>query len=207
MSAVLAHVAGPQFVPATVTPLTPVEAAGRLQAYPETNRDSGPLLMALIWVETTGRPIAYNVGNITANERYAGEAWRPPWFEVGPNSSPKMLELNRRMNQGQAPRAFRAYPSFADGFHDYMSHLSRSYPEVLSAANTGSAVQFVDALSQRYSRDYGPRHYRTFSALQKRFAPFFSGLSASHQKLPPSQLDVTGGTLLLLALLVAKAVS
>ncbi len=205
---ILARIAGGA-VPATVTPLTPTEAAGRLTAYPATNRDSGPLLMALIWVETTGRPIAYNVGNITAGDRYQGDFWRPPWFEVGPQASPRLLELHERMKRGQAPKAFRAYASFADGFHDYMTQLGSTFPEVLAAANTGDAAQFVQALSLKYSRDYGPKHVRSFRALQTQFEPFFKGLSASHQtsNLP---LDLSrssfGGALLFGGLyLLAKA--
>lgn len=186
MKTVLARVHGPAFVPATVTPLTPVEAAGRLRAYPQTNRLSGPLLMALIWVETQGRPIAYNVGNITASARWEGDAWRPPWFEVGPNSSPRLLELNARMKAGKAPSAFRAYENFADGFHDYMSQLKANFPEVLEAANTGDASRFVDALSLKYSRDYGAKHYRSFRALQSQFEPWFKDLSASHRTDSPS---------------------
>lgn len=205
---VLARVAGPAFVPAAVTPLAPVEAAGRLRAYPATNRQSGPLLMALIWVETSGRPIAYNVGNITASEtRYDGEAWRPPWFEVGPTSSPRLLELNRRMKEGKAPKAFRAYANFADGFHDYMSQLEKTFPEVLQAAHTGDATAFVDALSQKYSRDYGSKHYRTFRTLQAQFEPWFKDLSASHRanSHPSNQL---GGALLFGGLfLLAKALA
>jgi hypothetical protein len=178
---VLARVQGPAFVPAVVTPLTPVEAAGRLRAYPETNRLSGPLLMALIWVETQGRPIAFNVGNITASARYDGEAWRPPWWEVGPSSSPRLLELNARMKAGKAPSAFRAYENFADGFHDFMSQLKANFAEVLEAANTGDAARFVDALSLKYSRDYGAKHYRSFRTLQSQFEPWFKDLSASHR--------------------------
>ncbi len=207
MGAVLARVSGPQFVPATVTPLKPVEAAGRLRAYPETNRDSGPLLLALIWVETTGRPIAHNVGNITASDRYDGEAWRPPWFEVGPQSSPRLLELNRRMREGKAPKAFRAYPSFADGFHDYMSQLQRNFPEVLQAANTGNATEFVDALSLKYSTDYGPKHYRSFAGLQKQFEPFFKDLSASHRSTSLPRNAAGEALLLFGAYMLAKALA
>jgi len=203
--AVLARVSGPSFVPAVVTPLTPTEAAGRLMAYPQTNRNSGPLLMALIWVETTGRPIKFNVGNLTASDRYDGEAWRPPWFEVGPQSSPRLIALHERMKAGQAPRAFRAYGSFADGFHDYMSQLGKTFPEVLDAANTGDAAQFVQALSLKYSRDYGPAHVRTFAALQKEFEPFFKGLSASHQSVT-SLPKIAGEALLFAGLyLLSKA--
>jgi len=209
VKAVLARVQGPSFVPAVVTPLTPVEAAGRLRAYPHTNKQSGPLLMALIWVETTGRPIAYNVGNITASEaKYEGDAWRPPWFEVGPTSSPRLLELHRRMLEGKAPKAFRAYSNFADGFHDYMVQLERSFPEALAAANTGDAAAFVDALSQKYSKDYGPKHYRTFKALQTQFEPWFKDLSASHRPALTSPSSQLGGALLFGGiLLLAKALS
>lgn len=208
MKTVLARVAGPAFVPAVVTPLKPVEAAGRLRAYPATNRASGPLLMALIWVETQGRPIAYNVGNITANEqRYEGEAWRPPWFEVGPNSSPRLLELNARMKAGKAPKAFRAYNNFADGFHDFMGQLERTFPEVLEAANTGDATRFVDALSVKYSKDYGAKHYRTFRTLQAQFEPWFKDLSASHRTNLPSNSQFGEALLFGGLFLLAKALS
>ena len=179
--ATVATVTGLDIVPAQRTPLAPLEAAGRLSAYPEVNRTSGPLLMALIWVETAGNPTAYNVGNITASERYNGQAWRPPWFTVGPNSSDKMKRLNARMRAGTAPKAFRAYSNFAEAFDDFMVQMNRSFPEVLAAANTGDARAFVDALSLKYSKDYGPSHYPAFSHHQTRFSPLFSNLPASHR--------------------------
>jgi hypothetical protein len=185
MTAALQTVVGePQIVPAVTTPITAPIAAAQLRQWPEVDANNGPLLLSLIFVETGGglKTQNYNVGNITAGDRYTDKAWRPPWFEVGPDSSPKLIALHARMLAGEAPKAFRAYPNFASGFSDFKAQLRTNFPEVLEAADTADARSFVDALSKRYSRDYGPGHYQTFEALQQRFQSLFSDIKPRETK-------------------------
>lgn len=173
-------------VPPVRTPLAPAEAVTRLKTYPLVNRANGPLLLALIWIETGAgnSSFGFNVGNIAAASSYQGQAWRPPWFEIGPDASPRLQELHARMMAGQAPSAFRSYSDFTAGFNDFISQLKISFPEVLAAAQTGDSAQFVQALSLKYSKDYGPQHVRSFETLRKQFEPLFSDLSAPVNTLP-----------------------
>jgi hypothetical protein len=168
-------------VPAVSTPLDATEAAKHLRAWPETDGSSGPLFLALIFVETAGgrRTKSHNPGNVTADERrYNGEAFRPEWFELGPNPTPKMRALHDRMLAGTAPKAFRAYADFGAGFSDLAEQLRRNFGSVIDAARNGNARSFVDALSERYSKDYGPAHYKAFEELQSKFRPLFADLPA-----------------------------
>lgn len=121
---------------------------------PETNELA--LLHALVWIETAqGKSVQnFNLGNITASENFPGDAWRPPWFELDENSSPRDTELHELMLKGKAPRAFRSYPSLEAGARDFVRTLRASFPEVLIAARESDSEKFRVALSQKYSKDY-----------------------------------------------------
>lgn len=186
-------------VPATVTHLTALEALGSLlTVMPNLSRQSATLLLALIWVETgRGNVVQHNVGNLTAGASWTGAVWRPPWFELKPDASPRLQTLHALMLQGKAPSAFRAYETSEAGFRDFANVLNRQFPEVLAAATTGSADQLVNALKRRYSADYGKSHVQTFQRLQAEFAPLTAGM-------PAGTVAPAGANLSALALLFAK---
>jgi len=171
-----------QIIPAVVTPITPEQARIALvAAMPGIDRDTGTLLLALCWIETaSGHLVNFNAGNITANDKWPGGAWRPPWFTVDPSSPPHMVELHEKMLHGQAPSAFRAYGSLLEGFQDFAHVLRGQFPSVLAAAATGDAAQFVRALHDSgYSHDYGPAHVPGMQHLQQQLGPQFAGFPSA----------------------------
>lgn len=118
----------------------------------------------------------HNIGNITASERFDGAVWRPPWFELDPGAlqrgevSPKLVELHEAMLRGQAPSAFRAYPSADDGARDFARVLAKNFPEVLRAARVPNAENFRKALAEKYSHDYrNPAATKSLAALMRDF--------------------------------------
>jgi hypothetical protein len=174
-----------QIVPAVATPITAEQARVALvAAMPGIDRETGSLLLALVWIETArGHLMNWNAGNITAGPRWEGLAWRPPWFELeDAQSSPKLLELHERMLRGTAPSAFRAYSSLLEGFQDFARVLRGQFPTVLAAAATGDARAFVTALHDSgYSRDYSPAHVPNMTALQAELGQQFEGFPTSRQ--------------------------
>jgi hypothetical protein len=159
---------------------------------PGIDRETGTLLLALVWIETAhGHLMNNNAGNITASDKWPGNAWRPPWFDLSqgaPGSSAwaptsaKLIELHERMLHGQAPSAFRAYDSLIEGFQDFARVLRSQFKSVLEAAKTGDARTFVTALHDSgYSRDYSPAHVPTMTALQAELAPQFEGFPTARQ--------------------------
>lgn len=173
-----------QIVPAVSTPITPEQAKVALvAAMPGIDRETGSLLLALVWIETArGHLMNWNAGNISAGERWPGLAWRPPWFELTPASSPKLVELHERMLHGTAPSAFRAYGSLLEGFQDFARVLRAQFASVLTAAATGDARTFVQALHDSgYSRDYSPAHVPGMTALQAELGQQFAGFPTARQ--------------------------
>ncbi len=173
-----------QIVPAVATPITAEQARVALvAAMPGIDRETGSLLLALVWIETArGHLMNWNAGNITAGPRWEGAAWRPPWFEVSEGSSPKLIELHERMLRGTAPSAFRAYSSLLEGFQDFARVLRSTFPTVIAAAGTGDARAFVQALHDSgYSRDYSPAHVPNMTALQAELGQQFAGFPSHAQ--------------------------
>lgn len=177
-----------QIVPAVRTALSAQQALDALlAAMPGLDRESAALLLSLVWVETgAGGLMNFNAGNISAGERFAGNAWRPPWFNLalvealpeGANKT-RLRETHFRMLAGQAPSAFRAYSSAAEGFADFARVLGAQFRSVLEAAATGRAAAFVTALHDSgYSRDYNAAHIPTFVKLQHQFEPLVAHLPA-----------------------------
>lgn len=175
-----------RIVPAVPTPITPEQARVALvAAMPGIDRESGGLLLALVWIETArGHLQNWNAGNITAGPQWQGDAWRPPWFEVTAETAlhPKLIELHQKMLHGEAPSAFRAYGSLLEGFQDFARVLRAQFPSVLAAARTGDARAFVQALHDSgYSRDYSPAHVPTMTALQAELGQQFAGFPSAAQ--------------------------
>lgn len=175
-----------QIVPAVRTGMSAQQARDALlAALPGLDRETAALLLALVWVETgAGGLMNFNAGNISASERFDGTAWRPPWFSLAdvealPDSPKKnvLRETHFRMLGGQAPSAFRAYRSAAEGFGDFARQLASSFRSVLDAGASGSPAAFVQALHDSgYSRDYNSSHIPTFTKLQQQFAPLVAHL-------------------------------
>lgn len=151
--------------------------------------------MALAWVETAhGQSVVQNnLGNVTAGASWSGDYWRPPWYPEPPPE--KYKELHARMLAGQAPRAFRAYPTSLDGWKDFAREFLRR-KSLVQAAMADDATAFVRALVDTgYSSDYKPEHVATFATLvqgfraQGYFAPFIGyslGTSSDVAKLKPA---------------------
>lgn len=115
----------------------------------EPSRREREWTLAQIWLETAqGSALwQHNVGNITAGPSWQGDIWRPNWFEEpGPDASERTRELHRLMLEGRAPSAFRAYPSLEAGAADYVRQLDRSFPELLRAMGSGSALTVARAV-------------------------------------------------------------
>jgi len=173
-----------QIVPAVSTPITAEQARVALvAAMPGIDRETGTLLLALVWIETArGHLMNNNAGNITASDKWPGDAWRPPWFDLSTATTPHLLELHEKMLHGQAPSAFRAYPSLLAGFQDFARVLQHQFKSVLEAARTGDARAFVTALHDSgYSRDYSPAHVPSMTSLQAELGSQFEGFPTARQ--------------------------
>lgn len=174
-----------QIVPAVPTPITAEQARVALvAAMPGIDRETGALLLALIWIETArGNLKNFNAGNISAGPQWPGNAWRPPWFDLATAAiSPRLLDLHDRMLHGTAPSAFRAYDSLLAGFQDFVHVLKAVFPTVLTAARTGDARTFVQALHDSgYSKDYSPAHVPGMTALQAELGQQFAGFPSAAQ--------------------------
>lgn len=195
-------------VPVQRTPLDETEAAFELlEALPELDREQAALLLALIWIETGGGGLNnHNPGNVTANDRWPGRAWRPPWFEVNEQSSDRMKRLHQLMLEGKAPKAFRGYTSATEGFQDFARVLKSSFAPLLAAASTGDVATFRAELARKYSADYTPAHDRTLAQFQERFRPLVSHLppaSVAPAPSPPPQLPNGEGSFTPLMLMLA----
>jgi hypothetical protein len=110
------------------------------------NRNGAALILAQVWLETARGKACdnNNPGNITGEA--ATGYFRPIWFEPSPDASPHILHLHDLMLQNQAPSKFRAYPTLAEGFSDYASHLSRRYQSIVDAANANDADAMARAI-------------------------------------------------------------
>jgi len=147
--------------------------------------DVAALLLSLMWIETAqGKSVQnFSPGNITAGDTYQGDAWRPPWFELGENPTDRNRELHEAMLAGKAPRAFRAYLSLGSGMRDYLHVLRTQFPEVLVAAASSDPEAFRVALSQRYSGDYkNPKSTATLTSFMREFG---GAPKASRSPTPP----------------------
>ena len=116
-----------------------------------------PLMLSQIWLETDrGRSMwQNNVGNISANEKsWTGPVWRPGWYELTPESTPRQRRLHADMLVGNAPSAFRAYPTLQAGATDYVRRLKFNFASVLAAMKTGNIDRTARAIREsRYCPD------------------------------------------------------
>lgn len=124
----------------------------------------------------------FNWGNVTAGRSWPGDAWRPSWFELTPESSERDQALHELMLQNRAPSSFRAYPSHDAGSRDYIRVVNRGFAPMVAAANTGDPEVFAAAVrSTRYCPDCGASFGRSMRVLQTqiRHAGWLSSLPSS----------------------------
>lgn len=179
--------------PRARTPATEAELAEALirshaQVFGDVpTRRRATLLLAQWDIETANGKSIFNnnVGNLTANNESTQNFWRPPWFAPPPyegNDAARLELLHQRMEDGKAPRAFRAYDTLEEGATSYMRLLKDRYPSILKAASNGSAAQFATAV---HSSGYCPdpecapeKTTASFASLQREInrKKFFSNL-------------------------------
>jgi type II secretory pathway pseudopilin PulG len=164
-----------------------LEAALRKAGVTDLHQDMAALLLAQLAFET-GNGTACdnrNVGNITTSDRTSRTFFRPAWFTVTPESSPRLRELNAAMQKGQAPRAFVAYQDFVDGFRDYARELRTQFPTIIAAASTGDAQATAAAIkSSNYTPDAPSSLGATLDSLRRGFLA--KGLFSSLPKEQPA---------------------
>lgn len=163
-------------VPPSRTPMSPVDAAESLiEAWPKIDREQAALVLALVWTETGQglHTVQNNPGNISANDTYGGPVWRPPWYaQPEPDAPEKIKRLHKLMEEGKAPKAFRAYDELADGFEALADLLQQpGYKPLLAAASTGDVAAFRAEVARRYSLDYTPAHDKGLRQFQAMFRP------------------------------------
>src|SRR5512138_2275109 len=147
-------------VPRTKTPLSPSALAAaidsEIKAYP-TLVPARDYIVALARVETGNGAslIANNFGNLSAGgfskgveKLYSGDYWRPPWFADSTNA------LHKKMLDGQAPSAFRAYGSASAGVRAYLGLLASA--QVRDDGRI-SAVNFAGERWQMAASDWRSR--------------------------------------------------
>lgn len=145
-----------RIVPRAARYLEPAEGARALHAaFTRTGRPPtlvmAEILLAQIWFETGGHPNNFNVGNLFAAgfsggaevAHFAGDAWRPPWFEnPGQETGPNAFE-HREMLSGRAPSAFRAYSTLETGLADWLGMMAHKFSPLLEAAGAGDLAAFA----------------------------------------------------------------
>jgi hypothetical protein len=192
-------------VPATRTPITRPEAAtALLHAWPDIDRETAAMLLALVWMETGQghNAVQHSPGNISAGEEYPS-LWRPPWYaEPTAETSPKLVRLHELMLAGRAPKAFRAYPSWEAGFANFRVFLLQNYEPLLAAAATGDVSRFRAELARKYSGDYTPAHDKGLTQHRDAFRELVSSQPAP--KSAPGSFDFGGLKGLAMAYLALK---
>jgi hypothetical protein len=167
------------------TPLVDEQAAVELEIALKTHgvelhRDMAALLLAQIGFETGFTHCDNNnPGNISSSDHTGRTFFRPAWFTVDDSSSVKLHQLHDAMLRGEAPRAFVAYNTLADGFDDYARELVQQSPEILTAARTGDARATADAIKRSHYTPDAPRTLpQTLDSLRKQFLArgFFADL-------------------------------
>lgn len=150
------------------------------------------LVMAQIWLENgRGRAfIQYNWGNHSTYPNKNVPYWRPSWYEVTEASSARLRALHEKMLAGEAPQAFRAFDSHAQGLahHFRTFQPGQRYHPLLTAAATGDPLAFAQAIwDTRYTRDYAPAvAAKSYGTLAKELLQ--KGLFDSLPKAEPASL-------------------
>lgn len=179
----------------TSTPLTVETAAAELLAALrahgiEPNGDEARLLLGQLWLETARGSACnnHNPGNLTKGN--TADFFRPQWFELTPESSPRMVTLHAAMLAGQAPSAFASYDSFERGFADYVRQLQSQFPSILEAARTGDAEAMGNAIrTSHYAPDAGATTGKNLASLAREFATrkVFADLPLVPAVAPPDE--------------------
>jgi hypothetical protein len=182
-------------------------AQGVRDVYPNEPPQSQALLTALLAVEGGGYIQNDNPGNLSAAAIVGGVEkwrtppsgangyWRPPWYPD--DGTP--AATHQAMLAGKAPSAFWAFSTVGAGLKAWKKAVSS---KLLEAARTGDAAQFVAALHDDYSPDYGDDHVGTFERLQLQIANdgLIDGATA-----PSSSSGPSTGTKVVAGLIVASA--
>ena len=136
---------------------------------PDASREQAALLLAQLMLEIANGAACYNwnVGNITSRE--SGTFYRPVWWTITPESSPRMVQLHNAMLKGSAPRAFRAYSSLSAGVADYVAELG-DFPSLLAASETGDPDEFAAAIkTSRYTPDAPAGTANSIRSMQRKY--------------------------------------
>jgi len=171
----------PRHVAPTRTPLSGSQAADALGAawqgalgQPPTPRTLSILVGQ--WAHETGRGKAmlnYNFGGLKGT----GPSGASTAYQTHEGAGASQIQIQDR---------FRAYDSAEQGASDYLSLLSRRYPDALQAAGRGDAVGFVQALKSRgyFTGDEGA-YTKSVAALSERaLASGFDALGSSAATTP-----------------------
>lgn len=162
-----------------------LEFALRGAAVADLHQDMAALLLAQIAFETANGAACdnRNIGNISTSDKTSRDFFRPAWFTVTAESSPRLRELNAAMQKGNAPRAFVSYRDFFDGFDDYVRELRTQFPTIIGAARTGDAQAVAEAIkTSHYTPGAPPTLGATLDSLRKGFLA--KGLFSSLPKGP-----------------------
>lgn len=193
-------------LPRTRTPLA-MPTAGRLLLAAfggGLNRHQAALLLAQVALETAQGQACdnNNPGNITG--AFNGDFFRPAWFEVTADSSPKLRALHEAMKRGQAPNKFRAYPEPLLGFIDYAKFIKGRFASILDTAAANDPAAMARAIkTSGYTPDAPPGVDASLRKLRDQFLPLFADLPPG----PPEPSSGLGGFALLLAAAIALGFS
>lgn len=128
------------------------------------------LLMAQVMIETgNGQAVKNNnPGNITASSKWAGDAWRPPWFdEPTESTTARNRALHAQMKQGKAPSAFRSFATWEEGMRDHVRTLARQFPTIIAARTPRQLAEAI--FNSGYTKDATPdESERTLNSLVER---------------------------------------
>jgi len=145
------------------------------------------LLLAQVALETAQGAACdnNNLGNLTGT--FNGFFFRPAWFELAPDASPKLQALHAAMLKGQAPSQFRAYPEPLLGAIDYAKLIKARFPSILAAAAANDPDGMASAIkSSGYTPDLPAGVGASLRSLRDKFLPLFADL-------PPGPPEPSGG--------------
>lgn len=162
--------------PPEQTPFTAAQAAPILtrivqQASGAAKRQQCALLLAHLWTETSGAHCyGNNPGNLSTSAISSAEYYRPPWYTVTDASSAKMRKLHADMLRGNAPAAFRWFPTLEDGIGAYVGELRRRYRGMWNAAIDGDPDAFAwSIVTDHYTPDAPASTASTLRTLSAQF--------------------------------------
>ncbi|MEO8181392.1 MAG: glucosaminidase domain-containing protein [Deltaproteobacteria bacterium] len=171
----------PRHVAPTRTPLSGSQAADALEAAWQgaVGHPPSPRTLSILvgqWAHETGRGKAmlnYNFGGLKG---------------TGPSGASTVYQTHEGAGASeiQVQDRFRAYDSAEQGASDYLSLLSRRYPDALQAAGRGDPVGFVQALKSRgyFTGDEGAYTKSVAGLAERALASGFDALGSSDATTP-----------------------